>query len=130
MIWSALPEPVRGRLGIITKLLFALAERLLRLLAAGNIPEVHDEGAHARLPQQIRHRVLSPEPPSVLMLNEPLAREDRVLADRCRDKLVPGVFELAGMDKIETVAADQFSRRIPQYPLDRRAGVKDAAITV
>ena len=34
------------------------------------------------------------------------------------------------MDKIETVAADQLSRRIPQHPLDRRAGVKNAAITV
>src|SRR5271157_2120812 len=34
------------------------------------------------------------------------------------------------MDKIETVAADQFSGRVPQQPLDRRAGVKDAAITV
>ena len=130
MVWSTLPEPVGGRLGVITKPLFALAERLLRLLAAADIPEVHDEGAHARLPEQIRHRVLGPEPRSVLMLNEPLAREDAVLADQCCGKLVPGVFELVGMDKIETVAADQFSRRIPQHPLDRRAGVKDAVITV
>ena len=44
--------------------------------------------------------------------------------------MIAGVFELVGVDKIETVAADQFSRRIPQHPLDRRAGVKEAAITV
>ena len=44
--------------------------------------------------------------------------------------MIAGVFELVGVDKIETVAADQFSRRIPQHPLDRRASVKEAAITV
>ena len=81
MIGSTLSEPVGSRLGVITKPLLALAERLLRLLAAGDVPEVHKLGAHARLPEQIRHRVLSPEPLSILMLNEPLAREDTVLAD-------------------------------------------------
>ena len=64
------------------------------------------------------------------MLNEPLAREDGALADQGCCKLFPGVFDLVGMNKIETVAADQFSRRIPQHTLDRRAGVKDAVITV
>src|SRR5208283_1838425 len=34
------------------------------------------------------------------------------------------------MDKIETVAADQFSRGVSQHPLDRRAGAKDATIAV
>jgi CRP-like cAMP-binding protein len=40
--------------GIIAKLLFALTEGLLRLLAAGDIAQVQDEGAHARLSEQIR----------------------------------------------------------------------------
>ena len=64
------------------------------------------------------------------MTNEPLRPVDAARAAACYRKLLLGVSKLIGMDKVEAVAADQFSGRVTQNTLGGRAGVHDAYIAV
>ena len=79
----------------------ARAQRFLRLLALRDVPEVHDECAHARLAEQIGHGVLSPEPFAKFMTNEPLGPVDAAGAPASCCKFLLGVSKLIGMDEVE-----------------------------
>ena len=123
-------EAIRRVIDEAAKALLAGAQSFVRLLALRDVPDVHDESAHARLGKQIGHGDLSPEPFAIFMTNEPLGPVDAagVTASCC--KLLLGVSKLIGMDKVEAIAADHLFRRVTQNALDRRTGVKDAVIAV
>src|SRR5271165_669639 len=69
-------EAIRRVIDEAAKALLARAQRVLRLLAMRDVPEVHDESVHARLAEQIGHGVLNPEPLAMFMTKEPLGPVD------------------------------------------------------
>src|SRR5271163_2381984 len=81
----------------------ARAQRVLRLLALRDVPEVHNESVHARLAEQIGHGVLNPEPLAVFVTNQPLSPVDATGAASSCCKLLLGVLKLIGMEKVEAV---------------------------
>src|SRR3974377_2160535 len=121
MVLISFPKPVGGGLGVIAETLLAVALGFLGPLVSADIAEVHDEGAHARLSEQIGYGTLRPQPRPMFMENAKVAGEDGAVPRF--GPTASGLFELVGMNEIEAAAANQLPWRISEHPFDGWTGI-------